>query len=114
MNVKGVISHKSNNPRHIFSRGLIVSDHEEWYFTTGQVDVDQGCNFRYPGDPAGQTQGILESLKDMLDKEGWSLNDVVRVQMDLTDLSEDQVEDILTVQAGFWEGVEPKPVFGVP
>ena len=60
----------------------------------------------------GQTRGILESLKDMLDREGWSLHDVVRLQMDQTDLSQEHVEGILAVQDDFWKDVDPKPAWG--
>ena len=87
MDKKSVMSHMTHNRRKdICSRGLIISAPKEWYFMTAQVDLDNSDPpvIRHPGDPAGQTLGVLQSLKDMLDRQGWSLNDVIRVQLDVT------------------------------
>ena len=143
MDKKSVMSHMTHNRRtNINSRGLIISAPKEWYFLTGQVDLDNSEPpvIRHPGDPAGQTLGILESLTDMLDREGWSLDDVIRVQLDVT--AEVTVPDhgveplpgqsyggedserlkearhlpglagIYQVLRDFWKDVDPKPAWG--
>ena len=134
MDKKSVISHMTHNRRNFAqSRGLIISAPKEWYFLTAQVDLDNSDPplIRHPGDPAGQTLGTLESLKDMLDREGWSLNDVIRVQLDVTAEATlehfyegDDIEWLETrgkvaglavveqVLGDFFKDVVPKPVWG--
>ena len=97
-----------------FSRGLIVSDYKELYFLTGQVDTDAQGNCRHPGDPVGQAKGILDSLAGMLEQEGWSVDDVIRVEPTITkevDLDKD-LEGIFQVWADTFEDVNPKPAAG--
>ena len=136
MDKKSVMSHMTHNRRKdTCSRGLIISAPKEWYFMSAQVDLDNSDPpvIRHPGDPAGQTLGILQSLKDMLDREGWSLHDVIRVQLDVTAevaagplyegkdtewLEERQSQywpalaSIYQVLHDFFKDVDPKPVWG--
>ena len=98
----------------IFSRGLIVSEYKELYFMTGQADADVHGNCRHPGDPVGQSKGILDSLAGMLEQEGWSLHDVIRVEITVTkevDLDKD-LEAILETWADTFKDVNPKPAAG--
>jgi len=67
-----------------FSRGLIVSDYKELFFLTGQLDSDAQGNCRHPGHPVGQAKGILDSLTGMLEQEGWSLHDVIMLDLTVT------------------------------
>ena len=99
----------------IFSQGLIVSDYNQLFFLTGQVDQDAEGNIRHPGDPVGQARGVLGSLTGMLEQEGWSLHDVIRVDltvtkdvMPLTEVS----EAVRQVWADTFKDVNPKPAAG--
>ena len=97
-----------------FNQGLIVSDYKELYFLTGQVDVDAQGNCRHPGDPAGQAKGIMDNLSGMLAQEGWSLNDVIKVEITVTkdvDLGQ-QLDGIFEVWADTFKDVNPKPSAG--
>ncbi len=104
----------TRNRENSFSRGLIVSDYKELYFLTGQVDSDNQGNCRHPGDPTGQARGTLESLTGMLEQEGWSIHDVIRVECTVTkevDL-DTQLEGIFEVWADTFKDVSPKPGSG--
>ena len=97
-----------------FSRGLIVSDYKELYFLTGQVDSDAQGNCRHPGDPIGQAKGILDSLTGMLEQEGWSLHDVIMLDLTVTkDVDpEKDLDGIYQVWADTFNDVNPKPASG--
>ncbi len=56
-------------------------------YTSGQVGIDKENN-NLPSDIAGQTHQCLENQKEILDEAGASLNDVVKVNVYLTDMSD--------------------------
>jgi len=68
----------------IFNWGLKVSKLSEIVILTGQIDADPDGNVRHPDDPVGQTQAIFDSLVGMLEAEGWSVDDVIRVEVTVT------------------------------
>ncbi len=81
---------------------------------TGQIDADPDSAVRHPGDPVGQTRGIFESLVGMLEAEGWSLDDVIRVEITFTkdvDLAT-QRDEIYKVWADVFRDVAIKPAAG--
>ena len=96
------------------SQALTVSDFNELFLVSGQVDQDQEGNCRHPDDPVGQSRGILQSLVEMLEQAGWSLNDVIR-----TEITVSKEVDVLKHRAGIlgakaeiFKDVDPKPVSG--
>jgi enamine deaminase RidA (YjgF/YER057c/UK114 family) len=104
----------TRNRESSFSRGLIVSDYKELYFLTGQLDSDAQGNCRHPGDPIGQAKGILDSMIGMLEQEGWSLHDVIMLDLTVTK-DVDPVKDvdgIYQVWADTFKDVNPKPASG--
>lgn len=96
------------------SRGLKVSEIEELYFITGRTDSGLDGNPRHPNDPVGQTRGVIDSLVAMLEQEGWSMNDVVRMDITYTkDLNRDKYgEAISEVLRETLKDVNPKPSVG--
>ncbi|MFQ5875112.1 MAG: RidA family protein [Dehalococcoidia bacterium] len=98
----------------IFNWGLKVSDFKELFLLTGQIDSDPDGNCRHPDDPVGQTQGVFDSLVGMLKQEGWSVNDIIRVEVTVTkdvDLAKHR-DGIMKVWADTFEDVNPKPAAG--
>ena len=97
-----------------FSRGLTVSDYTELFFLTGQLDSGVQGNCRHPGDPIGQAKGILDSLKGMLEQEGWSPHEVIMLDLTVTkDVDpEKDVDGIYQVWADTFKDVYPKPASG--
>ena len=96
------------------SQGLVVSDFKELFLVSGQVDRDQGGNCLHPNDPVGQTQGIFDSLVEMLEQAGWSVHDVIRVEITVTkevDVAKHR-KAILGVWAETFKDVNPRPTGG--
>ena len=97
-----------------FNWGLKISDFSELVLLTGQVDIDPNGNIRHPDDPVGQTQGIFDSLVGMLNAEGWSVDDVIRVELTVTkdvDLAK-HLAGIIKVWSDTFKNVLIKPTTG--
>ncbi len=99
---------------HVFNWGLKVSGFSELLLLTGQIDSDPEGNVRHPGDPVAQTQAIFDSLVGMLEAEGWSVDDVIRVEPTITqEVDLDKHRDgIYAVWADCFKDVEVKPAAG--
>ena len=97
-----------------FNWGLKVSNFKELFILTGQIDAYPDGSVRHPNDPVGQTQGVFDSLVGMLKQEGWSIDDVIRVEITVTkdcDLNKHR-DGIMKVWSDTFKGVEPKPAAG--
>ena len=98
----------------VMTWGLKISDFNELVLLTGQLDQDRDGNCLHPGDPVAQTQGILNSLVEMLNPEGWSVDDVIRVEWTVTkevDLSKSR-DGLFKVWADTFKDVPIKPAAG--
>ena len=99
---------------HVFNWGLKVSGFSELLILTGQIDADRDGNVRHPGDAVAQTQAVFDSLVGMLEAEGWSVDDVIRVEPTIT-LDSDSPENregIYAVWANCFKDVAVKPAAG--
>ena len=108
------VSSPNLQDRPIFSWGLKVSDFNELYYLTGQVDVDLDGVCRHPNDPVGQTQAIWDNLVGMLNQEGWSVHDVIRWDVTVTkEVDLDKHRDSLyQLWADVFKDVDQKPSAG--
>lgn len=71
-----------------YSHGLQVTCGDvEWIFVTGQIAMDANGNVVSPGDIAGQAEFIFNNISKILSEAGASLDDVVKTQLFLTDMS---------------------------
>lgn len=71
-----------------YSHGLQVTCGDvEWIFVTGQIAMDADGNVVSPGDIAGQAEFIFNNISRILSEAGASLDDVVKTQLFLTDMS---------------------------
>jgi reactive intermediate/imine deaminase len=71
-----------------YSHGLSVSDgHMKLIFVTGQIAMDSNGNVVCPNDIAGQAEFIFENIKKILAEADATLDDVVKAQLFLTDMS---------------------------
>ena len=97
-----------------FNWGLKISAFSELILFAGQIDADPDGNVRHPNDPVGQTQGIFDSLVGMLHAEGWSVDDVVRVEVTVTkDMDWDKHRDgIFKIWTDTFKNVPIKPAAG--
>jgi len=99
---------------HHFSWGLKITDYSEMFVLTGRVDGDADDNCLHPGDPVGQTRGIFQQAKDLLEQEGWSLSDVIRIDICVTkdaDYHKNE-EGIMHVWEDFFSDTVPRPAAG--
>ena len=71
-----------------YSHGLLVSDgHTDWVFVTGQIAMDANGDVVCPNDIAGQADFIFNNIAKILAEANASLDDVVKTQIFLTDMS---------------------------
>ena len=98
----------------VFSWGLKVSDYKELYFLTGRTDSGPDGRPRYPNDPVAQARSIFQGMVEMLEKEGWSVHDVIRVEPTFTKDVDLKVhrDSIFKVWADIFKDVDPKPAAG--
>jgi enamine deaminase RidA (YjgF/YER057c/UK114 family) len=67
--------------RFAYSRAVVQGD---WCFLAGTTGYDYAA-MRMPEDPAEQTRNIFETIRKALEEAGFSLSDIVRLQVTVTD-----------------------------
>jgi 2-iminobutanoate/2-iminopropanoate deaminase len=78
---------------------MVIDDH--YVFISGLTAVDLSNGHVARGDIKEETRLIMRALSRMLETEGGSLADIVRVDIHLTDLN--AIEDMDTVYAGHFK-----------
>ena len=97
-----------------YSRGIKLSGFSEMLVLGGLGDISPDGKCRHPNDPVRQTRGVLEDLVGMLEQEGWSVKDLIKVDITLTkevDL-DTHLDNIWKVWADVLKDVDPKPAGG--
>ena len=75
-----------------YSRAVFVGD-SAW--VAGTTDAGPDGRSQHPGDIAAQTRAVFEVIRTALEQGGFSLNDVVRTRMFLTDIGQStEVNDV--------------------
>jgi enamine deaminase RidA (YjgF/YER057c/UK114 family) len=75
-----------------YSRAVFVG-HSAW--VAGTTDAGPDGRSQHPGDIAAQARAVFEIIRVALDQGGFSLNDVVRTRMFLTDITRSaEVNDV--------------------
>ena len=75
-----------------YSRAVFVGD-SAW--VAGTTDAGPDGRSQHPGDIAAQTRAVFEIIRTALEQGGFSLNDVVRTRMFLTDIRQStEVNDV--------------------
>jgi enamine deaminase RidA (YjgF/YER057c/UK114 family) len=76
----------------VYSREFFVGD-SAW--VAGTTDAGPDGRSRHPGDIAAQTRAVFEIIRAALEQGAFSLNDVVRTRMFLTDIGRSaEVNDV--------------------
>lgn len=71
-----------------YSQGIQVTCGDvDWIFVTGQIAMDADGNVVSPGDIAGQADFIFNNISKILAEASATLDDVVKAQLFLTDMS---------------------------
>ena len=75
-----------------YSRAVFIDD-SAW--VAGTTDAGPDGRSQHPGDIAAQTRAVFEIIRTALEQGGFSLNDVVRTRMFLTDIGRSaEVNDV--------------------
>ncbi len=97
----------------VFNWGVKITDYDELFLLAGRGDVAPDGTIRNPGDPVAQTATILAEQKDFIERSGYGLNDVIRIEFTMAkEVDRDQQKAIFGQFAGLFREVEVKPAAG--
>ena len=74
-------------------------------FITGQIAMDSSGNAIAPGNYKKQTEYIFENIKNILEESGSTLNDIVKVQIFVTDM--DQYSKVSEIRNMYLKDAKP-------
>ncbi|HJW21729.1 MAG TPA: RidA family protein [Candidatus Limnocylindrales bacterium] len=89
-------------PIYGYSRAVVVG---EACYVAGTSDAGPDGKARHPGDPAAQARGVLEVIERSLGSAGFSLRDVVRTRIYITDAA--HADAVGAVHGEFFGDVRP-------
>ena len=97
-----ILSHSPFEPLRGFSRAVQVGDH---LFVSGTTAMNYKGEVTAPGEAYEQTKTILIAIKTILTSRGFSMQDVVRTRLFVTNMS--KWEDYARAHREFFETVRP-------
>jgi len=77
----------------------------EMLFCSGQLPIDTNTNQIISGSPIEETRKVMDNLKDIIEAADYSMNDVVKTTIYLTDLS--VFKEVNEVYASYFHGSFP-------
>ena len=99
--------------RFLFNWGLKISDFSELFLLAGLGDHGPDGEIRNPGDAVAQTRSILSELKTYVEANGYTMNDIIRIEFTLTkDVPQESYEAIFGVFAEVFGEIDVKPAAG--
>jgi 2-iminobutanoate/2-iminopropanoate deaminase len=99
--------------RFVFNWGVKITDFDELFLLAGRGDVASDGTIRNPGDPVAQTASILAEQKDFIERSGYTLNDVIRIEFTMSkDVNRAQQKAIFAQFADLFEDIDVKPAAG--
>jgi len=88
--------------RYGYSRAIVAGDA---CWVAGTTDAGPDGRSRHPGDPGAQARAIFEIVRGTLNRAGFSLGDVVRTRMYVTDVA--SIPDVGAVHGEVFRDVRP-------
>jgi enamine deaminase RidA (YjgF/YER057c/UK114 family) len=85
-----------------YSRAVVIGNQLE---VSGTVATDEAGNVVGPGDPEAQTRFILQKIERIASDAGFTLSDIVRTRMFVTDIS--KWEAVGRVHGEFFRDIKP-------
>lgn len=85
-----------------YSRAVVAGDSA---FVSGTTDAGPDGRSRHPGDPGAQARAVLEIIRRALEDGGFSLADVVRTRMFVTDAG--HIATVAAVHGDVFREVRP-------
>lgn len=83
-----ISSEQAPNPVGPYSQAVKISDFDELIFISGQIPIDSETGELVEDNIKEATKQTLENIKAIVNENGASLNDVVKVQIYLKDLDD--------------------------
>jgi enamine deaminase RidA (YjgF/YER057c/UK114 family) len=98
----------------LFSWGLRVAKFEELFFITGLADMaDDGSGARFPGNPVGQTESVLERMDQFIREAGFERDHIIRMEWTFRkDVQEADYAGIYAAWERFVAPMKTKPAGG--
>jgi len=97
-----ILSRSPFEPLRGYSRAVQVGDH---LFVSGTTAMNYKGEVTAPGDAYEQTKTVLSAIKTILTSRGFSMQDVVRTRLFVTNMS--KWEDYARAHREFFETVRP-------
>jgi 2-iminobutanoate/2-iminopropanoate deaminase len=97
----------------MFNWGIKISDFSELFLLAGLGDHGADGVIRNPGDAGKQTESILAELKDYVERNGYALNDIIRIEFTMSkEVDPADYEAIFGQFGAFFAEVDVKPAAG--
>ena len=97
----------------VFNWGVKISEFNELFLLAGRGDVGPDGEIRNPGDAVAQTASILAELKELIEGNGYALNDVMRIEFTMSkDVDRSQQQAIFGQFSNLFKDVDVKPAAG--
>lgn len=100
-----ISSEQAPNPVGPYSQAVKISDFDELIFISGQIPIDSETGELVEDNIKEATKQTLENIKAIVNENGASLNDVVKVQIYLKDL--DDFDDMNEVYEQYFGESKP-------
>ena len=97
----------------MFNWGIKISDFSELFLIAGLGDHGADGVIRNPGNAIKQTESILAELKDYVERNGYALNDIIRIEFTLSKAVDPADHEAIFGQFGaLFAEVDVKPAAG--
>ncbi|MFB3060550.1 MAG: RidA family protein [Candidatus Binatia bacterium] len=95
------------------SWGLKITNFSELFLVSGYGATDAEGKVQFLGDAIAQTDYILSRIEAFIEKNGYSKNDIIRIEATVTkDVPQGQLGGIFGVLSAFFSDVAVKPTGG--
>jgi len=95
------------------SWGLKITNFSELFLVSGYGATDAEGKVQFLGDAIAQTDYILSRIEAFIEKNGYSKNDIIRIEATVTkEVPQSQLGGIFRVLSAFFSDVEVKPTGG--
>lgn len=101
-----------DRPR-FFSWGLKIRDWEELFLISGYGDLGPNNRVRHLDDPVAQTRQILADVQELIADAGYTVDDLVRLELTFTrDVEHERYDEIFRLCTDFFSHAAVTPATG--
>ena len=97
----------------MFNWGLKITNFSELFLLAGHGAVTPDMVTQHAGDAVGQTRFILKDVQSFIEKNGYTKNDIIRIEFTMTkDVPQEAFGEIYGLFGEFFADVDVKPAAG--